>query len=223
MLVQSLACSFQWIYLIHIVYCLRFRSKCLISETVGFFPSRFADNGIGLTFARLVLFCLIYVLSYQSSLFWNVTAHVVCDTVMNWKKTVKAMERFLEPLAPNNVWDLSFKPTYPQASNDPSFDLPLKIYLYLGFPKRAPKTFVLVLKRECCLLEVIINILLLNMIPNFVFDSDGSFPKDEGSSQEVTNSLFVGESKNYGFLGGQNKYWGTGGIDSKNRTLPRNR
>ncbi|XP_015262458.1 PREDICTED: transmembrane protein 2 [Gekko japonicus] len=55
------------------------------------------------------------------------------------------------------------------------------------------------------------------------FASDGSFPKDEGSSQEITNSLFVGESKNYGFLGGQNKYWGTGGIDSKNRTLPRNR
>ncbi|XP_029468423.1 cell surface hyaluronidase isoform X2 [Rhinatrema bivittatum] len=55
------------------------------------------------------------------------------------------------------------------------------------------------------------------------FASDGSFPKDEGSSQEVSESLFIGESSNYGFQGGQNKYWGTGGIDNKTRTLPRNR
>lgn len=55
------------------------------------------------------------------------------------------------------------------------------------------------------------------------FDSDGSFPSDEGASQEVSESLFIGESKNYGFPGGQNKYAGTGGIDNKMRTLPRNR
>ncbi|KAM6469879.1 cell surface hyaluronidase CEMIP2 isoform 2-T4 [Liasis olivaceus] len=55
------------------------------------------------------------------------------------------------------------------------------------------------------------------------FASDGSFPSDEGSSQEVSNSLFVGESKNNGSLGGQNKYWGTGGINNITRTLPRNR
>ncbi|XP_075067078.1 cell surface hyaluronidase CEMIP2 [Mixophyes fleayi] len=55
------------------------------------------------------------------------------------------------------------------------------------------------------------------------FASDGSFPKDEGSSQEVSESLFVGESRNYGFQGGQNKYWGTGGVYTINRTLPRNR
>ncbi|XP_051056113.1 LOW QUALITY PROTEIN: cell surface hyaluronidase-like [Phodopus roborovskii] len=55
------------------------------------------------------------------------------------------------------------------------------------------------------------------------FASDGSFPSDEGSSQEVSESLFVGESRNYGFQGGQNKYMGTGGIDQKPRTLPRNR
>uniref|UniRef100_A0A8D2DEV8 hyaluronoglucosaminidase n=1 Tax=Sciurus vulgaris TaxID=55149 RepID=A0A8D2DEV8_SCIVU len=55
------------------------------------------------------------------------------------------------------------------------------------------------------------------------FASDGSFPSDEGSSQEVSESLFVGESRNYGFRGGQNKYFGTGGIDQKPRTLPRNR
>uniref|UniRef100_A0A671VUA7 hyaluronoglucosaminidase n=1 Tax=Sparus aurata TaxID=8175 RepID=A0A671VUA7_SPAAU len=55
------------------------------------------------------------------------------------------------------------------------------------------------------------------------FASDGSYPKDEGSSQEVTQSLFVGESRNRGTNGGQNKYWGIGGTDAKMRTLPRNR
>ncbi|XP_015704601.1 cell surface hyaluronidase isoform X2 [Coturnix japonica] len=55
------------------------------------------------------------------------------------------------------------------------------------------------------------------------FASDGSFPNDEGASQVVSESLFIGESKNYGFHGGQNKYSGSGGIDSKVRTLPRNR
>uniref|UniRef100_A0A8C8IN51 G8 domain-containing protein n=1 Tax=Oncorhynchus tshawytscha TaxID=74940 RepID=A0A8C8IN51_ONCTS len=55
------------------------------------------------------------------------------------------------------------------------------------------------------------------------FASDGSYPKDEGSSQEVTQSLFVGESHNRGSNGGQNKYWGQGGADGKMRTLPRNR
>lgn len=55
------------------------------------------------------------------------------------------------------------------------------------------------------------------------FASDGSYPKDEGSSQEVTQSLFVGESRNRGTNGGQNKYWGLGGTDAKMRTLPRNR
>ncbi|KAL0979652.1 hypothetical protein UPYG_G00187820 [Umbra pygmaea] len=54
------------------------------------------------------------------------------------------------------------------------------------------------------------------------FASDGSYPKDEGSSQVVTQSLFVGESQNRGSNGGQNKYWGQGG-DGKMRTLPRNR
>lgn len=53
--------------------------------------------------------------------------------------------------------------------------------------------------------------------------SDGSYPKDEGSSQEVTQSLFVGESRNRGTNAGQNKYWGLGGADAKMRTLPRNR
>uniref|UniRef100_A0AAR2JPF5 G8 domain-containing protein n=1 Tax=Pygocentrus nattereri TaxID=42514 RepID=A0AAR2JPF5_PYGNA len=55
------------------------------------------------------------------------------------------------------------------------------------------------------------------------FASDGSYPKDIGSSQEVSESLFVGESKNRGFNGGQNKYWGAGGVDNKMRTLPRNK
>lgn len=39
----------------------------------------------------------------------------------------------------------------------------------------------------------------------------------------MTQSLFVGESRNRGTIGGQNKYWGVGGIDGKIRTLPRNR
>ncbi|XP_064411445.1 cell surface hyaluronidase [Latimeria chalumnae] len=55
------------------------------------------------------------------------------------------------------------------------------------------------------------------------FASDGSFPNDEGSSQEVTDSLFVGESGNHGFHGGQNKYYGIGGLDNKTRTLPKNK
>uniref|UniRef100_A0A8C5GDL4 hyaluronoglucosaminidase n=1 Tax=Gouania willdenowi TaxID=441366 RepID=A0A8C5GDL4_GOUWI len=55
------------------------------------------------------------------------------------------------------------------------------------------------------------------------FASDGSYPKDEGSSQEITQSLFVGESRNRGTNAGQNKYWGVGGTDAKMRTLPRNR
>uniref|UniRef100_A0A4W4GET4 hyaluronoglucosaminidase n=1 Tax=Electrophorus electricus TaxID=8005 RepID=A0A4W4GET4_ELEEL len=53
--------------------------------------------------------------------------------------------------------------------------------------------------------------------------SDGSYPKDVGSSQEVADSLFVGESKNRGTNGGLNKYWGLGGVDGKLRTLPRNK
>ena len=63
----------------------------------------------------------------------------------------------------------------------------------------------------------------VNMPLILLFSSDGSYPKDEGSSQEVTQSLFVGESRNRGTNGGQNKYWGVGGADAKMRTLPRNR
>ncbi|KAK3514507.1 hypothetical protein QTP70_018650 [Hemibagrus guttatus] len=55
------------------------------------------------------------------------------------------------------------------------------------------------------------------------FASDGSYPKDVGSSQEVSESLFVGESRNRGTNGGQNKYWGVGGVDGSLRTLPRNK
>ncbi|XP_062905096.1 cell surface hyaluronidase [Mobula hypostoma] len=55
------------------------------------------------------------------------------------------------------------------------------------------------------------------------FASDGSFPKDEGSRQVISESLFVGESGNYGSQGGQNKYWGVGGVEGKNRTLPRDK
>ncbi|KAM9270481.1 cell surface hyaluronidase CEMIP2-like [Cariama cristata] len=52
--------------------------------------------------------------------------------------------------------------------------------------------------------------------------SDGTFPTDEGSSLEVTRSIFVGESSNVGSQGGQNSYWGKG-ANGEYRTLPRNK
>ncbi|XP_015198406.2 inactive cell surface hyaluronidase CEMIP2-like isoform X3 [Lepisosteus oculatus] len=52
--------------------------------------------------------------------------------------------------------------------------------------------------------------------------SDGTFPTDEGSSLEVTKSIFVGESSNVGSHGGQNSYWGEG-ANGEYRTLPRNK
>ncbi|XP_072324858.1 cell surface hyaluronidase CEMIP2-like isoform X1 [Scyliorhinus torazame] len=52
--------------------------------------------------------------------------------------------------------------------------------------------------------------------------SDGTFPTDEGSSLEVTKSIFVGESINVGCNGGKNRYWGKG-AQGEYRTLPRNR
>uniref|UniRef100_A0A8C4U8L5 hyaluronoglucosaminidase n=1 Tax=Falco tinnunculus TaxID=100819 RepID=A0A8C4U8L5_FALTI len=51
---------------------------------------------------------------------------------------------------------------------------------------------------------------------------DGTFPTDEGSSLEVTRSIFVGESSNTGSQGGQNSYWGKG-ANGEYRTLPRNK
>ncbi|XP_040270078.1 cell migration-inducing and hyaluronan-binding protein [Bufo bufo] len=52
--------------------------------------------------------------------------------------------------------------------------------------------------------------------------SDGTFPTDEGSSLEITDSIFVGESDNVGSSGGQNSYWGRGG-SGEQRSLPRNK
>uniref|UniRef100_K7FSZ3 hyaluronoglucosaminidase n=1 Tax=Pelodiscus sinensis TaxID=13735 RepID=K7FSZ3_PELSI len=52
--------------------------------------------------------------------------------------------------------------------------------------------------------------------------SDGTFPTDEGSSMEVTHSIFIGESNNIGSQGGQNSYWGRG-ANGEYRTLPRNK
>ncbi|XP_072321030.1 cell migration-inducing and hyaluronan-binding protein [Eucyclogobius newberryi] len=50
--------------------------------------------------------------------------------------------------------------------------------------------------------------------------SGGTFPDDDGSHQQVVNSLFVGESDNRGSPqpGG---VWGPGGMDLKGRSLPR--
>uniref|UniRef100_A0A672UTU3 G8 domain-containing protein n=1 Tax=Strigops habroptila TaxID=2489341 RepID=A0A672UTU3_STRHB len=56
----------------------------------------------------------------------------------------------------------------------------------------------------------------------FCNSGDGTFPTDEGSSLEVTRSIFVGESSNFGSQGGQNSYWGKG-ANGEYRTLPRNK
>uniref|UniRef100_A0A8D3C7J5 Cell migration inducing hyaluronidase 1 n=1 Tax=Scophthalmus maximus TaxID=52904 RepID=A0A8D3C7J5_SCOMX len=49
----------------------------------------------------------------------------------------------------------------------------------------------------------------------------GTFPDDDGSRQEVKNSLFVGESDNRGMRLPDNPTWGPGGSDLTGRTLPR--
>uniref|UniRef100_UPI0037E761A8 cell migration-inducing and hyaluronan-binding protein-like n=1 Tax=Semicossyphus pulcher TaxID=241346 RepID=UPI0037E761A8 len=51
--------------------------------------------------------------------------------------------------------------------------------------------------------------------------SGGTFPDDDGSRQQVINSLFVGESENRGMPLPDNRIWGPGGSDLTGRTLPR--
>uniref|UniRef100_A0A8C5M721 hyaluronoglucosaminidase n=1 Tax=Leptobrachium leishanense TaxID=445787 RepID=A0A8C5M721_9ANUR len=51
--------------------------------------------------------------------------------------------------------------------------------------------------------------------------SGGTFPDDDGSKQEIKNSIFVGESKNIGTETIDYPIWGPGGIDHSGRTLPR--
>uniref|UniRef100_A0A8C2JJR7 Cell migration inducing hyaluronidase 1 n=1 Tax=Cyprinus carpio TaxID=7962 RepID=A0A8C2JJR7_CYPCA len=51
--------------------------------------------------------------------------------------------------------------------------------------------------------------------------SGGTFPDDDGSRQEVKNSLFVGESGNRGMTDLNDQSWGPGGPDHLNRSLPR--
>ncbi|XP_045142328.1 cell migration-inducing and hyaluronan-binding protein isoform X3 [Echinops telfairi] len=50
--------------------------------------------------------------------------------------------------------------------------------------------------------------------------SGGTFPYDDGSKQEIKNSLFVGESSNVGTEMMNNRVWGPGGLDHSGRTLP---
>ncbi|XP_049667391.1 cell migration-inducing and hyaluronan-binding protein isoform X3 [Accipiter gentilis] len=50
--------------------------------------------------------------------------------------------------------------------------------------------------------------------------SGGTFPHDDGSKQEIKNSLFVGESGNLGTETIDNEIWGPGGLDHRGRTLP---
>ncbi|KAI8515657.1 hypothetical protein Bbelb_064700 [Branchiostoma belcheri] len=49
---------------------------------------------------------------------------------------------------------------------------------------------------------------------------DGTFPSDEGSSQKVWNSIFIGESENVGSESGSS-VWGTGGVKPVPRSLPK--
>uniref|UniRef100_A0A8C5EIZ0 hyaluronoglucosaminidase n=1 Tax=Gouania willdenowi TaxID=441366 RepID=A0A8C5EIZ0_GOUWI len=49
----------------------------------------------------------------------------------------------------------------------------------------------------------------------------GTFPDDDGSHQEVKNSIFVGESDNRGMPVPDNKLWGPGALDHTGRNLPR--
>ncbi|XP_062869588.1 cell migration-inducing and hyaluronan-binding protein-like [Trichomycterus rosablanca] len=51
--------------------------------------------------------------------------------------------------------------------------------------------------------------------------SGGTFPDDDGSRQEVKNSLFVGESDNRGMPVPDSRIWGPSGLDHSGRTLPR--
>ncbi|XP_023669607.2 cell migration-inducing and hyaluronan-binding protein [Paramormyrops kingsleyae] len=51
--------------------------------------------------------------------------------------------------------------------------------------------------------------------------SGGTFPDDDGSRQEVRNSLFVGESENRGTSEPDSQNWGPGGPDLTGRALPR--
>ncbi|XP_078678580.1 cell surface hyaluronidase CEMIP2-like [Branchiostoma floridae x Branchiostoma belcheri] len=49
--------------------------------------------------------------------------------------------------------------------------------------------------------------------------SEGTFPNDEGSSQQVWNSIFIGESENAGSAAGA-RVWGMGGVRHAERSLP---
>lgn len=51
--------------------------------------------------------------------------------------------------------------------------------------------------------------------------SGGTFPDDDGSRQEVKNTLFVGESGNRGMPELEDQSWGPGGPDHLGRSLPR--
>ncbi|XP_045437570.1 cell migration-inducing and hyaluronan-binding protein isoform X2 [Pipistrellus kuhlii] len=50
--------------------------------------------------------------------------------------------------------------------------------------------------------------------------SGGTFPYDDGSKQEIKNSLFVGESGNVGTRTTDSRGWGPGGLGPGGRTLP---
>ncbi|XP_035675913.1 cell surface hyaluronidase-like [Branchiostoma floridae] len=49
--------------------------------------------------------------------------------------------------------------------------------------------------------------------------SEGAFPNDEGSTQQIWNSIFIGESENVGTESGA-RVWGMGGVKPVERSLP---
>ncbi|KAI8511091.1 hypothetical protein Bbelb_101910 [Branchiostoma belcheri] len=49
--------------------------------------------------------------------------------------------------------------------------------------------------------------------------AEGHFPNDEGASQQVRNSIFIGESENVGTASGSS-VWGMGGVKPVERSLP---
>lgn len=63
--------------------------------------------------------------------------------------------------------------------------------------------------------------MLIVTVETICASSGGTFPDDDGSHQQVKNSLFVGESDNHGMPQPDNRIWGLGGSDLAGRTLPR--
>lgn len=69
--------------------------------------------------------------------------------------------------------------------------------------------------------KVWIRTLFFSLCASLFMRSGGTFPDDDGSRQEVKNTLFVGESRNRGMPDLIDQSWGPGGLDHLGRSLPR--